>query len=150
MRYAPDDPAFAEDFVEFSDSWSRAQVNAAWAAWAALPATSVGVTQEQMDAAEERLLAALRPKILALRLTRPEMEPILHAADLTPEHTAEMDTRLYTWWANVWIAHVRALANLGNALGRRLSATSASNGTTPPQTPPTKATTKPAPRSRKR
>lgn len=107
MRYACEDDAFAEDFVEYSDSWSRAQVRATW--------TAIGG-----DEAEARLLECLRPKILALHLTCVDALPITDAGDLTPERTEQMDTRLYTWFAETWTIHLRNLATLGNALRRQL------------------------------
>lgn len=111
MRYSPDDPAFASDFIEFSDSWSRAQVRAAWGA---VPDTATE------DTGDGPLLDVLRPKIVALHLTCIDAEPITQAADLTPERTSEMDTRLYSWFASVWIVHLRSLADLGNALSGTL------------------------------
>lgn len=122
MRYTCDDPAFAGDFVEFSDSWSRAQVRAAWAAWAAIPSRADGISEEEVAAGEEGLLAVLRPKIVAMHLTCVDAEPLTKAADLTPERTEEMDTRLYAWFVNVWIKHLNDLAELGNALGLTLFA----------------------------
>lgn len=116
MRYTPDDPAFAADFVEFSDSWSRAQVNAAWGA---IPTSTV-----QAADAETKLLDILRPKIIKLHLTCAEGEPITDPADLTVGRMEQVDERLYRWFANVWIAHLIGLQDLGNALGRGLYATS--------------------------
>jgi hypothetical protein len=110
MRYECEDDAFAGDFVELSDSWSRAQVRTIWAA-------SEDTDKEQVEA---NLLACLRPKIIALHLTCVDAEPIETPDELTPERTEQMDERLYRWFANVWWVHLRDLANLGNALGRRL------------------------------
>lgn len=123
MRYECEDSAFAGDFVEFSDSWSRAQVRATWEKWAALPRTSV--SDEEASAAEESLLACLRPKIIALHLTCVDAEAISAAGELTAARTNDMDNRLYLWWVNVWIIHLQSLANLGNALGRTLFVISA-------------------------
>lgn len=109
MRYTPDDPAFEGDFIELSDSWSRAQVRAIW-----------DIAGED----EGAFLAALRPKIVALHLTCVDAPPICDVAELTPERTADMDTRLYEWFANAWVTHLVGLANLGNALGGKLLATS--------------------------
>lgn len=110
-RYTPDDPAFAGDFIEFSDSWSRAQVRAAWGA---VPDSATEGTDDGP------LLTVLRPKIVALRLTCVDAEPITQPAQLTPERSAEMDTRLYAWFASVWLVHLRSLADLGNALSGTL------------------------------
>jgi hypothetical protein len=104
MRYECEDEAFAGDFVELSDSWSRAQTRAIWAA----------------GEDEAIFLDLLRPKIIALHLTCVDAPPITHADALTVERTDDMDLRLYQWFANVWWVHLRDLANLGNALGRRL------------------------------
>lgn len=134
MRYSPDDPAFAEDFIEFSDSWSRAQVSAAWAA---LPTVATAKDNDDPAAAEDALLACLRPKIIGLRLTCvDDLKPITDPADLTPARTEEMDLRLFEWFASVWIVHLNKLTSLGNALGRKLYATSdtsASKETTKPE-----------------
>lgn len=121
MRYIPDDPAFAGDFIEYSDTWSRAQVREVWAA---LPEVAKA---EDEDQAEEMLLSKLRPKIIALHLTCVDAEPIIDPADLTPQRTVQMDTRLFEWFAHSWVVHLNNLANLGNALGRRLSAISATS-----------------------
>lgn len=126
MRYDCDDPAFKGDFVEFSDSWSRAQARAAWDAWGAIPNQG---SDEDVSAAEERLLACLRPKIVALRLTCIDAAAITKPDDLTPQRTEEIDTRLYAWWINLWMIHLKGLSNLGNALGRRLWDTSAASQT---------------------
>lgn len=127
MRYACDDPAFVGDFVEFSDSWSRAQVRAAWAA---IPDSTLIATL----AAEGAWLDAIRPKIIAVHLTCVDAEPITDAADLTPERTEELDTRLYKWFGQRWIDHMNELATLGNALGRPLSPSSATSNSTPTKT----------------
>jgi hypothetical protein len=113
MRYECEDAAFAGDFVEFSDTWSRAQVRATWAT---IPNTAA---QAGADT-EDRLLACLRPKILAIHLTCVDADPITEAGDLTPERTEQIDTRLYEWFSSVWILHLKNLADLGNALGRTL------------------------------
>jgi len=128
MRYDCDEPAFAGDFVEFSDSWSRGQVKAVWVAYGAMLALVNGgddVSDADAEAAEETLLSALRPKIIALRLTCVDSDPITDAGDLTPVRAADVDTRLWVWWTGVWPTHLRGLADLGNALRRRLSDTSA-------------------------
>jgi hypothetical protein len=118
MRYECDDAAFAGDFVEFSDSWSRAQVRATWIA----PDPKSGQTPEE---AEERLLACLRPKILAIHLTCVDAPAIVAAEDLTVARTEQIDTRLYQWFASLWVVHLNNLANLGNVLGRTLFVISA-------------------------
>lgn len=123
-KYQPDDPAFAGDFIEFSDSWSRRQVNETWAS---LPAVR---TAEEGDEAEDALLSKLRPKIIALHLTCVDAPPITDPADLTPRRTEMLDTRLYEWFAATWVMHLNELTELGNALGRRLSATSATSEST--------------------
>lgn len=105
MRYECEDEAFAGDFVELSDSWSRAQTRAIWA-------------QQMQD--EALFLDLLRPKIIALHLTCVDAPPIQTPADLIPERTDAMDMRLYRWFANVWWVHLRDLANLGEVLGARL------------------------------
>lgn len=137
--YKPDDPDFAADFVEFSNSWSRRQVDDVW--------------QASGDD-DGPLLDALRPKIVALRLTCADAEPITDSADLTPERTEQMDVRLYAWFAGAWVAHLGALADLGNALRRQLFVTSdstSSNGseTTPPQKPTPASSRSRSRRSRK-
>lgn len=151
MKYQCDSPGLQGDFVEFSDSWSRAQTKATWAAWGAIPTAPAGgppVSDEEANAAEERLLATLRPKIISLHLTCPDAEPITNPAELTPARTEQMDQRVYLWWVNVWLVHLRDLANLGNALGRRLFDTS--EASQPAKATP-KTTVQPvAHRSRKR
>lgn len=122
MKYECDSPGLKDNFVEFSDSWSRAQTRATWTAWGDIPEGKV--SDEEAVAAEEELLATLRPKIISLHLACPDAEPITDPADLTPARTEQMDQRVYLWWVNVWLVHLRDLANLGNALGRRLFDTS--------------------------
>lgn len=135
MRYEPDDPTFAGDYIEFSDSWSRVQVRQAWAS---LPAVA---TAAEGDEGEDALLACLRPKIIALHLTCVDAPPITKAADLTPRRTEEMDERLFGWFASVWVKHLNDLTELGNALGRRLRDTSAI---------PAETTTRPTARHRRK
>ena len=140
MRYDCDGPAFAGDFVEFSDSWSRAQVRAAWDA---IPASAADATEDH----EARLLDVLRPKILALHLTcvgesDAPVAPITDPAEVTPERTTEMDTRLFQWWSGVWVRHLSELSTLGNALGRQLWPTSDTSNLT--------TTTKPQPTARRK
>lgn len=135
MRYECDDPAFAGSFIEFSESWSRGEVRAAWAA-------------KEVD-----LLDILRRKITALYLPCVNGDPITDPDDLTPERLGDVDTRLYTWFANAWIKCMDDLANLGNALGRQLFVTSAGlTPTTQAKATGTKAPTKTAaaPARRKR
>lgn len=121
MRYKIDDPGLAHNFVEFSDSWSRKQTRAAWAAYDALPtSTSDADAQAKAEEASAKLLDALRPKIVALHLDCEDAPPITEPADLTLARLDEMDERVYRWWINVWIVHLRGLSQLGNALGRRL------------------------------
>jgi hypothetical protein len=113
--------------VDLSDSWSRAQVRAIWAS---IPdrvndsrASLRGVNEENSNA-EDAFLACLRPKVLSVHLTCVDAEAITSASDLTPARTLQMDTRLYTWFSTVWVRHLSALADLGNALGRKLFVTS--------------------------
>lgn len=130
MRYDCDDPAFAGDFVEFSDSWSRAQVRAAWGA---IPDNTLTVNLT----GEGEWLDAIRPKIIGLHLTCVDAEPITDPTDLTPGRTEEIDTRLYIWFATTWQSHMVGLATLGNALGRQLSPSSATLNSTKTKTQPT-------------
>jgi hypothetical protein len=128
MRYECDEPAFAGDFVEFSDSWSRGQVKAVWLAYDVMLALLNGgeeIGDADAENAEEKLLSALRPKIIALRLTCVDADPITDAGDLTPMRAGDVDTRLWAWWTAVWPTHLRGLTDLGNALRRRLSVISA-------------------------
>ena len=128
MRYDCDDPAFAGDFVEFSDSWSRGQVRAVWSAYEGfltLLNSTEAMTDAAAEVAEEKLLSTLRSKIIALHLTCVDAAPITNAGDLISTRVADVDTRLWAWWTGVWPAHLRGLADLGNALKRRLSDTSA-------------------------
>jgi hypothetical protein len=111
MRYSFEDEPFAQDFVEFSDSWSRAQVRAAWAA------------VDQSEGSETKLLDALRPKVIALHLTCVDAPAITDPSDLTPARTEQLDWRLFSWFAGVWIKHLGELATLGNVYGRKLFAT---------------------------
>jgi hypothetical protein len=105
MRYDCDDPAFAGDFIEFSDSFSRGQQRALWAA---------------ASEDEALFLDILRPKILRLHLSCVEAEAITDPDDLTPERTLAMDVRLYTWFGYVWVVHLRGLSELGKACGLKL------------------------------
>jgi len=109
MRYDCDDPAFTGDFVEFSDSFSRAQQRAIWAAG---------------GEDEELFLSLLRAKIVSLHLSCLDAPPILKADDLVPERVEDMDVRLYTWFSYAWVAHLRGLSELGKTLGLSLLATS--------------------------
>jgi hypothetical protein len=118
MRYDCDDPAFVGDFVEYSDSWSRIQVRETWASLPELAEANVG------DEAEDALLKHLRPKIVAVHLTCVDAPPIISPADLTPRRTEQLDARLYQWFAQSWVHHLNSLTQLGNALGRKLFATS--------------------------
>lgn len=120
MRYCFDDPPFADDFIEFSDSWSRAQVRAAWAA------------VDTTEGSESKLLEVLRPKIVSLHLTCVDAEAITDPDQLTPERTEQLDWRLFSWFAGVWIKHLGELATLGNAFGRKLFAISAVPATMEP------------------
>jgi hypothetical protein len=124
MRYDCDDPAFVGDYLELSDSWSRAQVRAIWGA---IPDDTANA-----DEAEETFLALLRPKVLRVHLTCVDAEPITDVAELVPARTEQMDTRLYAWFGMVWVRHLSELANLGNALRRSLVATSATTTQTEP------------------
>jgi hypothetical protein len=114
MRYDCDEPAFEGDFVEFSDSFSRAQQRAIWAAG---------------GEDEELFLSLLRAKIVSLHLSCLDAPPILKADDLVPDRVEAMDVRLYTWFSYAWVAHLRGLSDLGNAIGRRLFSTSATIAT---------------------
>ena len=132
MRYEPNDDAFAGDFIEFSDSWSRAQLRAVWAS------VPEAATAAEGDDAEDALLKLLRPKIVKLHLTCVDAPPITDPNDLTPARTEQMDTRLYAWFAATWMVHLNGLSNLGNALRQGLlttSVTSSSNGTAKTATP---------------
>ena len=115
MRYDCDDPSFTGDFVEFSDSFSRAQQRAIWAAG---------------GEDEELFLSLLRAKILSIHLSCLDAPAILRAEDLVPERVEDMDVRLYTWFSYAWVAHLRGLSDLGNTLGRRLFSTSATIAST--------------------
>jgi hypothetical protein len=110
MRYSFEDEPFAGDFVEFSDSWSRAQVRSAWA------------SVDPPDGSEAKLLDVLRPKVLALHLTCVDAPAITDPLDLTPARTEQLDWRLFSWFSGVWIKHLGELATLGNAYGRKLFA----------------------------
>jgi len=107
MRYECDDEAFAGDFVEFSDSFSRGQQRALWAA---------------AGNDEALFLELLRPKVKALHLSCLDAEAITRPDELTPERTEAMDLRLYSWFSFAWVAHMRGLTDLGNVLGRKLFA----------------------------
>lgn len=109
MRYECEIDSFAGDFIEFSDTFSRGQQRALWAA------------AGEDDAL---FLEHLRPKITALHLSCIDAEPITRPADLTPERTDAMDLRLYGWFGTVWLTHLRGLRELGNGLGRTSSAIS--------------------------
>jgi hypothetical protein len=65
-------------------------------------------------------LDVLRPKIIALHLTCVDAPAIDDPADLTPERTEQMDWRLFSWFAGVWIKHLGELNTLGNVYGRKL------------------------------
>jgi hypothetical protein len=128
MRYECDDAAFAGDYVEFSDSFSRGQVKATWVAYGAMLAllnSGADIADDEAEAAEEKLLATLRPKIVALHLTCVDADAITSADDLTPARVADVDTRLWAWWTGVWPKHLNGLSELGNALRRRLQGISA-------------------------
>lgn len=131
MIYKIDEPELEHNFVEFSDSWSRKQTRAAWAAFDALP-TSIADADAQAKAEEAsaKLLNALRPKIVALHLDCEGADPITTPADLTLERLEDMDERVYRWWINVWMVHLGALTRMGNALGRRLYATQDTSNST--------------------
>lgn len=115
MRYDCDEPAFEGDYIEISDSFSRAQKREAWDAF---------------GKDEELFLSLLRPKILGLHLTCVDADPITSAEDLTTERLDQMDVRMYTWFSCIWVAHSQGLTDLGNALGRRLFVISATIATT--------------------
>jgi hypothetical protein len=109
MRYECDDPLFAGDFIEFSDTFSRAEQRA------------LNVESARDEAA---FLDLLRPKIKALHLSCIDAEAITRREDFTSERTEAMDLRLFGWFAVVWVRHLRGLLDLGNALGRNSSAIS--------------------------
>ena len=110
MRYDCDDPAFAGNFIEFSDSWSRGQERAIW---------------DAADTDNDLFLSLLRRKVVSLYLSCIDAEPIIAADDLTPERADQIDVRLYAWFVSAWLVHRQELTKLGNALGRTLFATSA-------------------------
>jgi hypothetical protein len=114
MRYSFGEAPFEDDFIEYSDNWSRAQVRATWEA-----------VDRENGGSEANLLDRLRPKIIALHLTCGDgSPPITDPLELTPERTDEIDIRLYSWFAGTWVKHLGELATLGNAFGRTLFAIS--------------------------
>lgn len=143
MRYECNDPAFAGDFVEFSDSWSRKEVRETW--------NTVPTSAEDIQDGDDDgpLLACLRPKIIALRLTCSGAPPITDPNDLTVERADDMDTRLYSWFAGVWMRHLRELRSLGNALRQGLFVTSAGSNSNGHQKTATKRKATPARRNQK-
>jgi len=112
MIYQFHEPPFEGDYIEYSDSWSRAQMRRAWAA------------VDDKEQGEEKLLDALRPKILSLHLTCVDAPPITEPSELMAERTEQIDVRLYSWFAGTWVKHLAELATLGNAYGRTLFAIS--------------------------
>lgn len=109
MRYSPEDEALAHNFVEYSDSWTRGETKTAY--------NKVG----------SEFLDLLKRKITAIHLDCLEGEPITDAAALTEDDLDRIDVRVYTWFSMTWVAHLNNLADLGNALGRKLFALSATS-----------------------
>ncbi|MFZ1755037.1 MAG: hypothetical protein WBO46_14950 [Caldilineaceae bacterium] len=118
VRFAVDIEGLEEDWVEVSESWTRAEVR--------------GVN----EAEEAALLGYLQRKLTACHLTRPGQEPLTDPALLDEERMDELDLRLIDFLGTVLIQAAVHLRSLGPLAGRLLLPGSDSSPTT--ATGPTK------------
>lgn len=111
MRYTCDEPGLEGSWIEYTDSWSRAESRDVWA----------------MDG--EMLLALLRTKLTTLHLLCADGGYLDNADDLTEAKLDAVDMRVYVWFSATWVRCLNDLTNQGNASRRRLFATSAAGET---------------------
>jgi hypothetical protein len=122
MRYQCDIPGLENNFVEFSDAWSRAQRRAL----------------RQLNG--DTWLQLLAGNVIAIHLDCPDGEPLTTLEGVTNEMFEAVDMRVWDWFQFVPIAHVHNLDNLGETSGRRLlgmNGESAAQPTTSPTPTPT-------------
>jgi hypothetical protein len=102
LIYKCDIPGLEDNFIELSDSWSRKEVRSFW------------------ELKDDVYLALLQSKLIACHLARPGDTPITEPVAFTAEVLDTLDWRIVRWASTVPVAHVQALGELGEALGRRL------------------------------
>jgi hypothetical protein len=101
-RYECDDPAFAGNFVEYSDAWSLAQINA------------------MVGASLAELVPLAAKKVTGLHLETLDGEPLTEAGDLTNDALEDVDLRLYYWLTGTFARVTGDVGRLGEALRRTL------------------------------
>jgi hypothetical protein len=106
-RYECDDPAFAGNFIEYSDAWSLREVDAAW------------------NAPPSAMVEAVAHKVTALHLEMLDGDPLMEPCDLTDDNLQGVDLRLYYWLAGTFVKVTTDIGQLGKALRRTLFASSA-------------------------
>lgn len=117
MRYQCDIPGLEHNFVEFSDSWSRAQRLAV------------------RKATGDEWLTLLAKKITAMHMDCPDQEPLTTLEGVTNEAFQAIDTRVWDWFGWVPAAHFNYLDSLGEGSGRRLLGVKGESAATPTDSP---------------
>ena len=114
-RYECDDPAFAGNFIEYSDAWSMREANALTAGTLAqmIPTAASKVTAIHLDTVEG-------------------IEPIVEPGDFTNEALEDVDLRLYYWVVGTFAKIPGDIGRLGEALRRTLFVSSAETDGAPP------------------
>lgn len=105
MRYECDIAGLESDYIELSDSWSRAEVRAFWA-------------MTSRDGADYGAL--MRRKLIALHLTCVDAEPLTTVEQFTEDNLEMLDMRAFQWLSFVPVAHVTRLGTLGETTRLRL------------------------------
>lgn len=100
LRFKYEGEPFADDFVEFTDSWTRRE------------------TRQFIELDGADWLRMVAQKVIAVR-----MGAVTDPAQLTDEAFEDMDIRLYRWFAMAASAAYVQVNRLGEAAASRLSAT---------------------------
>jgi hypothetical protein len=93
---------FPGSFVEYSDVWSRREVN------------------QSFRIGDSELIDFARAKTTAINLERVGMEPLTDVADITDDGLGDVRWELFAWWRFTVLAAASELGRLGEASGRRL------------------------------
>lgn len=101
-KYTCDLPGLEDNFVEFSDSWSRKQL------------------REFLELRGEDYVNLVFSKLTACYLVCPDAEPITEPVKLDDETLDAVDMRLVGWLKDVPVRHVVNLQDVGEALRLRL------------------------------
>ena len=100
VRFTYEEPPFADNFVEFSASWTRRE------------------TREFAELNGDAWLA-----LIARKMTACKLDSITAPAQLTPDAIDDMDVRLFRWLTTAATAAYVQVNRLGEAAASRLSAT---------------------------